>query len=79
MKRRDFLAASTALALGGCASRPRERVVLYCSVDDVYARPIVTELAERTGITIDAIYDVEAAKTAGLANRIRAAFAIAAA
>lgn len=74
MKRRDFLAASASavLAAGGCASRERQRVVLYCSVDDVYARPIVREISERTGITIDAIYDVEAAKTAGLANRIRA-------
>lgn len=73
MKRRDFLAAAaSALALGGCGSRARARVVLYCSVDDVYARPIVREISERTGITVDAIYDVEAAKTAGLANRIRA-------
>lgn len=47
-------------------------MILYCSVDDVYARPIVSEISERTGISIDAIYDVEAAKTAGLANRIRA-------
>lgn len=75
MKRRDFLAAASALAAGslsGCARRSARRVVLYCSVDDVYARPIVHGLSERTGVSIDAIYDVEAAKTAGLANRIRA-------
>jgi iron(III) transport system substrate-binding protein len=46
--------------------------VLYCSVDDVYAKPIVAELERKTGLKIDALYDVESAKTAGLANRIRA-------
>lgn len=48
------------------------RVVLYCSVDDVYARPIVRDLEKQTGLKIDVLYDTEAAKTAGLANRIRA-------
>jgi iron(III) transport system substrate-binding protein len=47
-------------------------VVLYCSVDEAFAKPIVNELQKRTGLRIDALYDVEAAKTAGLANRIRA-------
>jgi iron(III) transport system substrate-binding protein len=41
-------------------------------VDDVYAKPIVADLEKRTGLQIDALYDVESAKTAGLANRIRA-------
>ena len=60
--------------LSGCQSTPRSsnRVVLYCSVDDVYARPIIAELEKKTGLQIEALYDVEAAKTAGLANRIRA-------
>jgi len=47
-------------------------VVLYCSVDDVYAKPIIGALRSRTGLRIDALFDTEAAKTAGLANRIRA-------
>jgi iron(III) transport system substrate-binding protein len=46
--------------------------VLYCSVDEVYAKPIIKRLEERTGLRIDVLYDTEAAKTAGLANRIRA-------
>jgi iron(III) transport system substrate-binding protein len=58
--------------LSGCAKEPQNRVVLYCSVDDVYAKPIVADLEKRTGLQIDALYDVESAKTAGLANRIRA-------
>jgi iron(III) transport system substrate-binding protein len=58
--------------LSGCNSEPQNRVVLYCSVDDVYARPLIAELEQQTGLKIEALYDVEATKTAGLANRIRA-------
>jgi iron(III) transport system substrate-binding protein len=65
-----FLGALVALA--GCKSQPSNRVVLYCSVDDVYAKPVVAELERKTGLQIDVLYDVESAKTAGLANRIRA-------
>ena len=74
MRRRQLLAASAAGLIGGfsCAPRASRRVVLLCSVDDVYARPILREVEARTGVTIDAVFDVEAAKTAGLANRIRA-------
>jgi len=70
-----------ALSLAGCprdgggktrSSATSNRVVLYCSVDDVYARPIIRELEKKTGLRIQAVYDTEAAKTAGLANRIRA-------
>jgi iron(III) transport system substrate-binding protein len=48
------------------------RVVLYCSVDEVYARPILRRIEKRTGLKIDAIFDTEATKTAGLASRIMA-------
>jgi iron(III) transport system substrate-binding protein len=47
-------------------------VVVYCSVDEAYAKPLLNELQARSGLQIDAIYDVEAAKTAGLVSRIRA-------
>ncbi|HEX8550291.1 MAG TPA: extracellular solute-binding protein [Abditibacteriaceae bacterium] len=67
------------LAICGCTPQrtsqnptPATRVVLYCSVDDVYARPILAQLEKETGLRIDVIHDTEAAKTAGLANRIRA-------
>ncbi len=65
-------AVSCFLYLAGCNNEPQNRVVLYCSVDDVYARPLVAELEQKTGLKIEVLYDVEAAKTAGLANRIRA-------
>jgi len=50
---------------------PSNRVVLYCSVDEVYAKPIIKDLEQRTGLRIDALFDTEATKTAGLTNRIR--------
>jgi iron(III) transport system substrate-binding protein len=60
--------------ISGCNKQesPSNRVVLYCSVDDVYAKPIIKELEKQTGLQIDVLYDTEAAKTAGLANKIRA-------
>jgi len=47
-------------------------VVLYCSVDEEYARPIINQLQRETGLRIRPLFDVEAAKTAGLATRLRA-------
>jgi iron(III) transport system substrate-binding protein len=68
------LCVVASLCLIGCNKQPvpSNRVVLYCSVDDVYARPIIRRLEQETGLKIDALYDTEAAKTAGLANKIRA-------
>lgn len=54
------------------AAAEGNRVVLYCSVDDVYAKPLIKKLEAKTGLKIDALFDTEATKTAGLANRIRA-------
>ncbi len=56
----------------GCATKNEARVVLYCSVDEVYAKPLIKKLEAKTGLKIDALFDTEATKTAGLANRIRA-------
>ncbi|MBV9468672.1 MAG: substrate-binding domain-containing protein [Abitibacteriaceae bacterium] len=73
-----YLLSSLLLLLAGChrsaapARSASNRVVLYCSVDDVYAKPIIQDVEKKTGLRIDTLYDTEAAKTAGLANRIRA-------
>lgn len=83
MNRREFLRATGAVAcvaVAGCrrdeagnnVAPASERVTVYCSVDDVYARPILASIEKRTGLKVDALYDTEAAKTAGLANRLRA-------
>jgi iron(III) transport system substrate-binding protein len=78
MNRRIFLmgiGGATLSALNGCRSTTQStlgRVVVYCSVDDVYARPILRDIEKRIGVRVDVIYDTEAAKTAGLATKIRA-------
>jgi iron(III) transport system substrate-binding protein len=80
MKSNIGVYAVLAICLSGCSTQKdaaspvakSNRVVLYCSVDDVYAKTIIRELEKQTGLKIDVLYDSEAAKTAGLANRIRA-------
>jgi iron(III) transport system substrate-binding protein len=62
------------LAISGCErSRPGgEAVVVYTSVDDPVARPILDEFTRRTGIRVEARTDTEANKSAGLAARLEA-------
>jgi len=56
-----------------CKKEPgRAQVVLYCSVDQEVAEPIVAQFEEQSGIKVLAKYDTEASKTVGLAQRIRA-------
>ncbi|HEY9172096.1 MAG TPA: extracellular solute-binding protein [Verrucomicrobiae bacterium] len=52
------------------ASRPT--VTLYVAQDQVYAEPILREFEKETGIRVKAVYDSEAVKTVGLANRLLA-------
>lgn len=59
---------ATACELGGS---PRS-VVVYTSVDQVYAEPILQRFAQRSGIRVLPVFDVEAAKTTGLVNRLLA-------
>jgi iron(III) transport system substrate-binding protein len=47
-------------------------VVVYTSQDQVYAEPILREFTRQTGIEVRAVYDSEAVKTVGLANRLLA-------
>ncbi len=47
-------------------------VVAYCAQDQAYAEAIFREFTAQTGIKVRAIYDNEAVKTAGLANRLLA-------
>ena len=56
-----------------CRKEPeREQVVLYCSVDQAVAEPIVAAFEAQTGVKVLARYDTEASKTVGLVQRIRA-------
>jgi iron(III) transport system substrate-binding protein len=57
-------------ALSGCADE--ERLVVYCSVDETFAREVLSRFEDKTGLTVDAVFDTEAGKTTGLVKRIRA-------
>jgi iron(III) transport system substrate-binding protein len=61
--------------LVSCAkkSEPQARqVVLYCSVDQAVAEPIIAAFEAASGIDVLARFDTEAAKTVGLVQRLRA-------
>lgn len=70
--------AGWALAAGcGQDAPPEERraepagtVVVYSSVDDVFARPIAQRFQEETGIEVLLVPDTEETKSAGLLNRL---------
>jgi len=53
-------------------STDRREVVLYCSVDQAVAMPIVAEFERRSGLKVLARYDAEGTKTVGLVQRLRA-------
>jgi iron(III) transport system substrate-binding protein len=61
--------------LPSCRKNPRQnhrKVVLYCSVDQAIAEPIIAEFESQTGINVLPRFDTEASKTVGLVQRIRA-------
>lgn len=53
-------------------SQSKSEVVIYAAQDQVYAEPILREFEKETGIKVKAVYDSEAVKTVGLANRLLA-------
>lgn len=59
----------TVRTLEAQAERP---VVVYTSVDQVFSEPLLKLFEQRTNIQVKAVYDVEAAKTVGLTNRLLA-------
>ena len=60
------------VAGGARGAEPAGRVILYTSVDEPYARPIVREFEKRSGIEVVLKTDTEASKSVGLAERVRA-------
>lgn len=75
--RSQFYAAISVLVLvigfGAYSGLRREaspEVVIYTSVDQIYSEPILDQFEVETGIRVKAVYDVEAAKTTGLVNRL---------
>jgi iron(III) transport system substrate-binding protein len=60
--------AAIAIVAGCCGGGPT--VVVYTSLDQLYSEPILNDFEAETGIRVQAVYDVEAAKTTGLVNRL---------
>ena len=60
-----------AVLVAACNPKPKtRRVVVYTSVDQIYAEPVLKEFQARTGIQVLPVFDVEASKTTGLVNRL---------
>lgn len=76
--RLPWIASGILLVLGLTACRPSTpesdagEVVVYCAQDQVVAEPLLAEFTRRTGIRVQAVFDSEAVKTVGLANRLLA-------
>jgi len=64
-----------AAALAGCdrgGEEPAGEVVLYCSVDQDFARGIIKDFERQSGLRVLVRFDEEAKKTTGLVQRLRA-------
>jgi iron(III) transport system substrate-binding protein len=59
-----------AIALPACGSKEEKTVTLYCALDRNFSEPLIQEFEKRTGIKVNAEYDVEANKTVGLVRKI---------
>lgn len=58
--------------LTGCNNKGSQQVVIYTSVDQVFAEPILKDLERETGMKVKAVFDTEETKSTGVLNRILA-------
>ena len=60
------------LVIAGCSptGKPASTVVVYTSVDDVFARPVCEQFQKKTGIEVRLVPDTEETKSTGLLNRL---------
>ena len=54
----------------GCGSTSSEEVIVYTSVDDIFARPVAERFEQETGIVVRLVPDTEETKSTGLVNRL---------
>ena len=59
------------LLITSCGPRAGE-IVVYASVDEVYARPLFEDFSRRSGLRVLPVFDTEEAKTLGLVHRLLA-------
>jgi iron(III) transport system substrate-binding protein len=71
MKRLIFILLAAG-GLVGCkpSDKPSNTVVVYTSVDDVFARPVCERFQKETGIEVKLVPDTEETKSTGLLNRL---------
>lgn len=72
VQRRFGAALMTLLAAAGCSpeTETSSEVVVYTSVDEVFARPIAEQFERETGIRVSLVPDTEETKSTGLLNRL---------
>lgn len=66
------LAILMGVGICACERKNAQEVVVYTSVDDVFARPIAQRFEKETGITVRLVPDTEETKSTGLLNRLLA-------
>jgi iron(III) transport system substrate-binding protein len=72
MTARRFALAGMIAVLGACTRQSSQDVVVYTSVDDVFARPIAGAFEQETGRRVRLVPDTEETKSTGLLNRLLA-------
>jgi len=60
------------LVAGACKRNSGQDVVVYTSVDEVFARPVAERFTQETGIMVRLVPDTEETKSTGLLNRLLA-------
>ena len=68
----SVLILSVCLFQLACRKAQPDAVIVYCAQDQIFAEPILAEFTRQTGIRVKPVFDSEAVKTVGLANRLLA-------
>jgi iron(III) transport system substrate-binding protein len=69
---RTWLVTLLAAGVAACSRGASNDVVVYTSVDDIFARPIAAAFEHDTGIGVRLVPDTEETKSTGLLNRLLA-------
>lgn len=69
---KGFLIAFATLMMTSCSLQEEKKIVIYTSVDQVFSEPLLLDFQQKTGIQVLPVYDIEASKSTGLAQRILA-------
>lgn len=67
-----ILSVLAALALLGCRAGRQNAVTVYVSEDQVFSEPILKDFERETGTRVNAVFDMEEAKSTGVMNRLLA-------